>query len=324
MQGPDAAVNIKAELDATGQRGARTPNGNPIYHARQGDPRRSTIFWVNQEQNAGPLGYGPPLFDVETGETISGQAYIYGAALDTYAAYSRDLVLLATGSRSTRRTYIVGTNVRTWVQRTRPACPTVPKTHRRLDDVRKMRRRWTSRGPRARRREAPIETGDRRRRFMNSLKNREDAMYKGGIFGAAQRRPVAGASATTCAARSSKAMMITPDIMAMGGAAPGNDWTSLSEAEKIARLAAALAGGRARRSMRAWTRCARSATTSPTSPTKAWRSAALARATIPSIPNMDPEAIRQKLRKDIFLASRCTRSATTWACATTSARRSTR
>ena len=32
-----------------------------------------------------------------TGETISGQAYIYGAALDSYVTRSRDLVLLQNG-----------------------------------------------------------------------------------------------------------------------------------------------------------------------------------------------------------------------------------
>ena len=65
--------------------------GQPVYRARQGDPRRSRIFWVNQMQAGGPLGYGPPMFDPESGETISGQAYIYGAALDTYAVANKAL-----------------------------------------------------------------------------------------------------------------------------------------------------------------------------------------------------------------------------------------
>ena len=59
---------------------------HPILRARAGDPRHSCIFWVDQMQAAGPLGYGPPLYNDITGETISGQAYIYGAALQTYAA----------------------------------------------------------------------------------------------------------------------------------------------------------------------------------------------------------------------------------------------
>ncbi len=99
-----------------------------------------------------------------------------------------------------------------------------------------------------------------------------------------------------------EAMMVTPDIMAMGGAAPATDWTSLSEAEKDARLAAALGGGAAGDQRSAWTRCARSASTSPTSPTRASRAARLQIANDPSIPNADPEAMRQQLRKDIFLA----------------------
>src|SRR5262249_54063437 len=69
-------ADLKPLLDAKGNV-VKGDDGNPILRARQGDPRRSTIFWVNEQQNAGPLGYGPPLFDIETGETISGQAYIY-------------------------------------------------------------------------------------------------------------------------------------------------------------------------------------------------------------------------------------------------------
>src|SRR4029079_15297365 len=77
---PDACqADLKPQLDAKGN-AVLGDDGNPILRARQGDPRRSTIFWVNQFQAAGPLGYGPPLFDIETGETISGQANNYGGA----------------------------------------------------------------------------------------------------------------------------------------------------------------------------------------------------------------------------------------------------
>jgi hypothetical protein len=88
--------------------------GNPILHARQGDPRHSCVFWVNEQQNAGPLGYGPPLFDPVTGETISGQAYIYGAAVETYAVRSRDLMLLLNGD-VTENDFIAGQPAKTWV-----------------------------------------------------------------------------------------------------------------------------------------------------------------------------------------------------------------
>ena len=68
-------------------------------------------------------------------------------------------------------------------------------------------------------------------------------------------------------------MMVTPDVMAMGGAAPATDWTVAVGGGEDPRLAAALAGGAAGDQRSAWTRCAPSASTSTTSPTRAWRSA---------------------------------------------------
>lgn len=89
--------------------------GKKIFHARQGDPRRSHIFWVNQQQNAGPLGYGPGLYDAQTGETQSGQAYIYGAAIETYSTRSRDMLLLLNNDL-TADDYIAGVNVKDHVK----------------------------------------------------------------------------------------------------------------------------------------------------------------------------------------------------------------
>ena len=48
-----------------------------------------------------PLGYGPSSQDPETGEIVSAAAYIYGAALDTYAKFATDSVRLANGQLST-------------------------------------------------------------------------------------------------------------------------------------------------------------------------------------------------------------------------------
>ena len=205
-------------------------DGNPILRARQGDPRRSTIFWVNEQQNAGPLGYGPPLFDIETGETISGQAYIYGAALDTYAARSRDLVRadprqpVARGLR--RRHQHQGLGGVEPGGRVEPAGDASRPTR-----VRSMYKAMDFTWARGQAPEAPIDTSSPTA-FMQSWKNREDAMYKSNLWGQSQadlpqvrRDKLKGGQL--------EAMMITPDIMAMGGAAPATDWTSLSEAEKI-------------------------------------------------------------------------------------------
>ena len=101
--------NLQPETNADGSVKVDS-GGNKIYRVRQGDPRRSTVYWVNEQQNSGPLGYGPPLYDEETGETLSGQAYIYGGAIDSYTARSRDLMLLQNGELS-QADYTAGNNV---------------------------------------------------------------------------------------------------------------------------------------------------------------------------------------------------------------------
>ena len=68
---------------------------------RNGDLRYSFLHWVDRPQVAGPLGYGPSSQDPETGEIVSAAAYIYGAALDTYAKFATDSVRLANGQLST-------------------------------------------------------------------------------------------------------------------------------------------------------------------------------------------------------------------------------
>ena len=59
---------------------------------RNGDLRYSFMHWVDRPQVQGPLGYGPSSPDPETGEIISATAFIYGAALDTYAKFAMDSV----------------------------------------------------------------------------------------------------------------------------------------------------------------------------------------------------------------------------------------
>lgn len=71
--------------EACGERGLRV---------RVGDVRYNHIYWVHQSQLQGPLGYGPSAADPETGEIVSGTAYVYGASVDTYAASSLDMVKL--------------------------------------------------------------------------------------------------------------------------------------------------------------------------------------------------------------------------------------
>jgi hypothetical protein len=76
------------------------PDGdaNKFTWQRNGDLRYSFLYWVDRPQPSGPLGYGPSSADPETGEIISAGAYIYGAALDTYAKFAVDSVNLANGN----------------------------------------------------------------------------------------------------------------------------------------------------------------------------------------------------------------------------------
>ena len=59
---------------------------------RVGDLRYSTLHWVDTETLIGLLGYGPSAVDPITGEVISGRAYVYGAAVNTYASYALDVI----------------------------------------------------------------------------------------------------------------------------------------------------------------------------------------------------------------------------------------
>jgi hypothetical protein len=297
-QGDPAACagDLKPQLDANGQV-VLGDDGQPILRARQGDPRRSTIFWVNQQQNAGPLGYGPPLFDIETGETISGQAYIYGAAVDSYAARSRDLVSLLLGQQSPDD-FVVGTNIKDWVQSNRAGATNKPTTISN-DDIQKMYKAMDFSWARGQAPESPIDKSSPQA-FMKSWENRENAMYKSNLFGQSQA-DVPQVRRDKLRGTVLESMMITPDIMAMGGGAPATDWTALTEAEKarvspLRSQAVRQAINDRMDKMRAF------GVDFADFADEGIAQRALQLINDPSIPNLDPEAIRQKLRKDIFLA----------------------
>jgi hypothetical protein len=79
---------------------ASLPAGDPrrFQWERNGDLRYSFIYWVDRPQPSGPLGYGPPSADPETGEIVSASAYIYGTNLDKYAQDAVDAIQLANGN----------------------------------------------------------------------------------------------------------------------------------------------------------------------------------------------------------------------------------
>lgn len=65
-----------------------------------GDLRYNHVYWVDDPQLQGPLGYGPNAADPETGEVYSGTAYVYGAGVDTTATYALDLVKFVLACRA--------------------------------------------------------------------------------------------------------------------------------------------------------------------------------------------------------------------------------
>ena len=71
--------------------------GAPGTVARLGDLRTNSIHWVSQPNINHPIGLAWWSPDLTTGETIAGNAKIYGESIDRNAAAARDAVLLATG-----------------------------------------------------------------------------------------------------------------------------------------------------------------------------------------------------------------------------------
>ena len=89
------ALEVVTE-DAARRRPARSSSGSATATSATRSCTGST-----GRRSQGPLGYGPSSPDPETGEIISASAYIYGAALDTYAKFAVDSVRLANGQLDT-------------------------------------------------------------------------------------------------------------------------------------------------------------------------------------------------------------------------------
>lgn len=284
---PELQANGEPKLDAQGQ---------PIYMARQGDPRRSTIFWVNQFQASGPLGYGPPLYDVQTGETISGQSYIYGAGIDVWAARARDLVLLVSG-RLAADQYIDGVNVTDWVANNRTGAKNRPL----LDNAQVKQRmqamdfKWAKGlAP-----EAPLDRSSPAK-FTESMRRRIDAVYKTGVYGRGQG-DVGAARLAKLRGTPLEAMMVTPDMVAAATGPSGGSWDSLSEPERmrISPLRTEVVE-KAIRQRKEKLAAVGADFADFADEGIAQRAIALARD--PATMSMDPETIRQKIRRDVFKA----------------------
>ncbi len=96
--------------------GAPEACGAPGTVARIGDLRFNLIGWVNEPHRSSPLGYGPSAADPETGEIISGNAFLFGAGLENVASFGRDIVRLLNGDL-TEAEIASGAAVDEWVER---------------------------------------------------------------------------------------------------------------------------------------------------------------------------------------------------------------
>lgn len=90
--------------------------GTDRFHYEQiGDVRRSFVYWVNEAQPAGPLGYGPSSPDPESGRIMSGNAYVYGQAVDSYARSATDVIMALNGDDDLYE-IIDGETYKAWLQ----------------------------------------------------------------------------------------------------------------------------------------------------------------------------------------------------------------
>jgi hypothetical protein len=68
------------------------------FGERNGDLRYNHLYWVDKPQFETLFGYGPSGSDPLSGEIIAADAYVYGGAIDAYAANSADVIELMRGS----------------------------------------------------------------------------------------------------------------------------------------------------------------------------------------------------------------------------------
>ena len=86
--------------------------------AEPGDLRYSLLGWVSEPHASSPLGYGPSSADPETGEIIMGNAFIYGAAMETLQSFARDIIAVLNDDYS-ETDISSGEVARAWVERNR-------------------------------------------------------------------------------------------------------------------------------------------------------------------------------------------------------------
>lgn len=164
---------------------------------RLGDLRFPQVVWVDSPQQSSPLGYGPPLPDPLTGESISMVANIYGAALDSYAAYARDVVRLLTDPNMPFDDYLIGDYQAVWTAMTGQGIHNKSldslnnnkfnwqRTGQAMsqDRIRKLFRNMDTSWSHGLAPEAPLALGQGEAAFKNSLNKRMAALEVSGALG---------------------------------------------------------------------------------------------------------------------------------------------
>ena len=254
-----------------------TTNGNPILHARQGDPRRSNDLLGQPAAERRPARLRPAAVrHRDRRDHLRPGLHLRRRARHLRRPLARPVLLLdrqARPERLHRRHQRPGLGRRRTSAGVTNLPPTLSTDDRSRKHVKAMDFDWAQGLGAARRRSTPRSPTA----FMQSLEE-----PRGRDVQERHLRPVA---TPTCA-------QVRRDQLARHAARGDDDHArhhgdgrrrrrrptgpSLVGGGEGARLAAALAGGARRRSTTAWTRCARSASTSPTSPTRASASARIA------------------------------------------------
>ncbi len=196
--------------------------------ARPGDLRYSLVGWVNEPFLASPLGYGPSSADPITGEIIMGNAFVYGAGVETLESYARDILRLL--NRDVDFTTVEnGGAVQAWLDHqvahgaTDSAGPTdlghaVPIDPAHLEAITGGMDFGWARGIRPEGERTPPSSFDD---FRTQMQQSRDRLYAGGAFGT----PITAARPSRVVGTDIERAMTTPDMLMAAGFDPATPVT---------------------------------------------------------------------------------------------------
>jgi hypothetical protein len=191
--------------------------------ARPGDLRYSMIGWVSDPHRSSPLGYGPSSADPLTGEIIMGNAFVYGAAMETLTTFANDIIRLMNGDLD-ESDISSGAQVQAWIDRMDGAGSeeTGRSAHdhaiavdgmdaARLNEA--MDFSWAREGRRGTRR-APASAGE----LIEAMGQAEDRLWSTGALGTGDDR--AEARLGNLVGTDIERMMTTSEMRLMAGISP--------------------------------------------------------------------------------------------------------